>query len=306
MRESIRKIDLHVHAVPRRGLPKPSGNNYPVAAELRDMYDALNIEKGVLLPPGSAPEGTWDRVSQREAADMAKENPDVFTAWFCNVDPRQGANSPETDFAYYLRYYQEQGARGVGEITAPLAVDDPRMFALFKHCEICHLPVLMHFGAHGSAYGVRDELHLPRLEKALQSFPHLIFIGHSQAFWCELSGDAQEADRTANPTGPVRPGGTLVRLMEQYDNLHAEMSSLSGANAMLRDPAFTCDFLTRFENRILYGTDFHDPRNLQTYDAYQKLSDFLQTAAENRKITETCYRSIVRDNALRLLKGAAI
>ena len=99
---------------------------------------------------------------------MVKENPDVFTAWFCNVDPRQGVNSPETDFAYYLRYYQERGAHGVGEITAPLAVDDPRMFALFRDCERCHLPVLMHFGAQGSAYGVWDDLHLPKLEKALR------------------------------------------------------------------------------------------------------------------------------------------
>ena len=94
--------------------------------------------------------------------------------------------------------------------------------------------------------------------------------------------------------------------MEQYNNLYAEFSSLSGANAMLRDPAFTYDFFARFENRILYGTDFHDPRNLQTYDAYLKLSVFLEAAAENQKISETCYRSIVRNNALRLLKGAAV
>ena len=100
--EKIMKIDMHVHVVPERDLPKPGGINYPTPDEVRGMYDVLEIEGGVLLPQGSAPEGTCDRLSQREAYNMVMANPKVFAGWFCNVDPRQGKNSAETDFKYYL------------------------------------------------------------------------------------------------------------------------------------------------------------------------------------------------------------
>lgn len=301
MPELIKKIDLHVHVVPEKDLPKPSGDNYPTPEELRPMYDRMNIEGGILLPQGSAPEGTCDRLSQREAYNMVKSHPHVFVGWFCNVDPRQGKNSGETDFGYYLRYYKEKGACGIGEMTAPLPIDDPRMQALFKAAEAYQMPVLMHFGAPGSDYGIRDELHFPQLEKALQKYPNLIFIGHSAIFWAELGGDCSYAAWAKNPTGKVAPGGAVPRLMEKYPNLHCEFSSLAGANGLLRDPEFTWAFLEKYADRIYYGTDFHDPRNLETYDAYKKVADFLEEGRLSGKLSEENYRKICRENALKLL-----
>ena len=66
----VKTIDTHVHAGPRRDIPKLSGAYYPTPTELREMYDKLGIEKGVLLPPGTSPEFTTDRVSPREARQM--------------------------------------------------------------------------------------------------------------------------------------------------------------------------------------------------------------------------------------------
>lgn len=286
MHQPVQKIDFHVHAVPYTDLPRLNGTNYPVPEELRRMYDRIGVDKAVLMPQGSAPEGTCDRLSQREAAQMVREHPEVFIAWFCNIDPRQGKNGDDTDFSHYLRYYRANGARGVGEMTANLYLDDPRMMNLFHHCEVMNMPVLLHFGNMGNDYGVVDEPGLPRLETVLQAYPQLIVIGHSPKFWEEFG-----------------KGKAVERLMETYDNLWMEFSSLSGGKAMLADPEYTYRYFERYADRILYGTDFHEPHNLETYDIYEKICAFLEDAAAAGNISESTYRKICRENALGLLTG---
>ena len=45
------------------------------------------------------------------------------------------------------------------------------------------------------------------------------------------------------------------RLMEKYDNLYADLSGMSGYNAMTRDPDFTPGFIERRWRRLFFGTD---------------------------------------------------
>ena len=142
--DEIKKIDIHVHGIPEADLLRENGTTYPLPHELRLMYDRLGIEGGILLPPGSAPEGTCDRMSQREARHLVDSNPGVYLGWFCNLDPRQGGNGPDTDFVRYLRYYQSRGAVGMGEVTANVYLDDERMLNLLRCCENVRTPVLFH------------------------------------------------------------------------------------------------------------------------------------------------------------------
>lgn len=296
----VKKIDFHVHAIPEKDLLKDNGGTYPTPDELRKMYDILGIEKGLLLPPGSAPECTADRVSQREARKMVESYKDTLGWWFCNIDPRQGTNSGNTDFSRYLMFYKSRGAKGVGEITANLYLDDPRMINLFAHCEKSEMPVLMHFGNMGNDYGVVDELHLPRLEKVLRRFENLIVIGHSPKFWAEISGDVTEETRQGDPEGKISAGGRITELMRRYSNLYCEISSVSGYNAISRDPEFTYSFFEEFSNRILYGSDIHDPLNINKR-VYFEAIDFLDNAVESKKISQTTYEKICRGNALEIL-----
>jgi len=107
---------------------------------------------------------------------------------FCNIDPRADTNSPEADLVRMLRYYIEQGCKGLGEITANLPFDDPRVENLFAACQECEMSVTFHIGPQiGGCYGLFDEPGLPRLERALQRFPGLKFLGHSQPFWAEVA-----------------------------------------------------------------------------------------------------------------------
>ena len=181
--EKVRKIDIHVHAIPEPDLLRVNGTTYPLPDQLRRMYDRLNIERGILLPPGSAPEGTGDRMSQREARQLVDNNPDVFCAWFCNLDPRQGSNDAKTDFSRYLAYYKSRGAVAVGEMTANVWLSDPRMRNLLEHCAKNKMPVLFHFGKYGGDYGVVDSDNLHGLELVLDQIPNLKVIGHSPHFW---------------------------------------------------------------------------------------------------------------------------
>ncbi|HAZ19693.1 MAG TPA: hypothetical protein DCY75_05920, partial [Clostridiales bacterium] len=267
----------------------------------RTIYDTIGVEKGLLLPSGAAEACRSDMISPREAHDMVQDFPETLGWWFCSVNPAMGSNSEKTNLSYFLLQYKEHGAKGVGEMCFNDYFDDPLVLNLLTHCEKCQMPVLFHIGRKGNDYGLVDEIGLPRLEKVLGMFPDLIFIGHSQKFWAEISKDVTEKDRGGYPKGTVIPGGRVIELMRTYKNLHADLSARSGFNALKRDPTFAYAFLEEFPDRIYYGTDICSPRNID--NPMLGLSAFLDDAMLNGNISYDTYFKVSRGNALRLLDG---
>jgi len=299
--KKLKKIDIHVHARLQRGIERPgTGGSYPLPQEVRALYDLLDIEKGLLLP-GQSPEGRHYEVSNEEAIELVTRYPDTFY-WFCSIDPRMGGNSPDTDLSYFINYYKQFGALGMGEVTCNLPFDDPRVLNLFRHCDKCGMPVLFHIGCVGDLYGVIDELGLPRLEKVLAMFPKVTFLGHSQKFWSEIGGDVTEETRGMYPKGRVTPGGRVVELLRRYPNLCGDLSAGSGANALLRDPEFAYAFIEEFQDRLFFGTDIADPNCLKF--PMLRLAPFLDEAMETGRISYAAYEKVSRANALRLLSRA--
>ena len=260
---------------------------------LEQMYDVLGVEKGVQLPL-SSPEGRGKLITSEESWELANTYPETYF-WFCNVDPRQGWNTPEYDLTIFLNHYKKLGAKGVGEVTANLYIDDPYMYNLFAACEKCQLPLTFHIGTKGVSYGMVDDLGLPRLEKALQDFPNLIFLGHSQLFWFEISGDNDEEARGGYPTGPVAPGGRVEELMRKYPNLCGDLSDGTAYNAIARDEHYGPRFLSEFEDRLYFGTDMCFPT------MPVELDKLLLHWRESGKISETTFRKIAYENAEKLL-----
>jgi len=297
--KNFKKIDLHAHVAPfPQWSPLYYNRDYRVisAEELMAAYDTLDIERGVLLPIVS-PEGTHVIYSNEWCIYIAEKYPDRFS-WFCNVDPRGINNDAGTsDFSYLLEHYKKFGAKGVGEMTSNLYVDDPKMDNLFSHCEEVEMPVLFHLSpAVGYRYGMVDDLGLPRLEKMLKKHPKLQFIGHSQLFWSEMSADNTEEIRTGYPTGKVTPG-RLIHLMREYENLTCDLSAGSGLNALRRDTENAISFLTEFQDRIYFGCDM----GTATQTHPQMLCEFLDGLCEKGAISETVYRKVCRENAAGLL-----
>jgi len=296
----LKKIDIHVHTATRQILPVWATARRALPHELREIYDQFNIEKGVILP-SAAPEcgKPGGGGSNEEIYEVVNANPNDFY-WFCNIDPRWAGNSDKTDFVPYLEHYKSLGAKGVGELTANLYFDDPIFLNFFRACEKVDMPVTFHIGNLGGDYGIVDDMGLPRLEKCLQMFPKLTFLGHSQKFWAEISGDLTKEQRDGYPTGPVTPGGRVVELMRKYPNLCGDLSAGSGFNAISRDPEFGYKFFEEFQDRLFFGTDICNPKDVN--DSRVKLSKYLDDAVVAGKISYAAYEKISRGNALKLLE----
>jgi len=291
-------IDVHAHCS-----PTPDWLSYdPVkevympwitVSELIDRMRQEGIDKTVVLPIGS-PESSIEPVTTHEVVDMCRRHERELIP-FCNPDPRL-CMGVEKYMSFILGEYKRQGCVGVGEMTANVPFDDPKVLNMFRTCEELGLPVLFHVGPHlGGCYGLVDELHLPRLEKCLKSFPGLIFIGHSQPFWAEISSDLKLEERNGYPGGPVAPGGRLVELFRSYPNLHADLSATSGYNAVSRDPGFGVDFMDEFQDRLMFGTDLDCPgQDLP-------LLGYLRSLEQSGKLTHRVMDKITHRNAAKLL-----
>ena len=293
----LKKLDIHAHVLLEKAYPCWAETNQMglICEELRGMYDAIGVEKGVALPIVS-PEHMTDQFTVRAARIAAETNPDTIGWWFCNVDPRWITNSPEADLSIPMEYYKSLGAKGLGELTTNLPVDDPLMQNLFYHAEKCCLPILFHVGQQGNDYGIVDDLGLPKLEATLKRFPNLKLIGHSQKWWAEISGDCNAENRNGYPKGPVTPGGRIVELLRNYPNLYGDLSAGSGGNAIMRDPAFGYQFLEEFQDKLFFGVDYCAITN------YMELSHYLDEGVENGYIRQKTYNKICRENLLALLE----
>ena len=300
--ELVKKIDIHAHAVafpeyyPPYLRPEQPQVRFVSAPELLEHYDRLNIEKGILLAI-SSPEAQLSPMTSEACKYLTVMYPGRFE-WCCNVDPRAGSNSPETDLSHFLRHYQALGAKGVGELTSNLYADSPMVDNLFARCAELDMPVTIHISPKlGRGYGIVDELGLPRIEKMLKKHPKLKIVGHSQPFWAEISGDLTEEKRNGYPTGKVVEGA-LTRLMRECDNLYCDLSAGSGANAMMRDPEHAAKFMEEFSDRIMYGCDICTKGNTHQYDFDAFLTQMVETGA----LSMENYKKIVRENAIRVFK----
>lgn len=293
-------IDIHTHVS-----VLPSNREVPdvpaafISPEgLIELYDDVGIDKGVLLPIVS-PEGSDAIQSNYEIIDAAQRHPDRLIP-FCNIDPRQSVNSATRDLTGIMQHYQAQGCKGIGEITANLYFDDPRVENLFNHAQACGMPVLFHVAPRdGGTYGLIDEIGLPRFEGQVRRHPDLLFLCHSQAFWSNISADVTEEVWGGYPKGPVAPHGRIPELMRTYPNIIGDLSAGSGANAVSRDPEFGYAFLTEFQDRLLFGTDVNQSSHRGSVLVMLKM--FLEAALAEGKISQEVFAKVTHRNAQRVL-----
>jgi len=88
----------------------------------------------------------------------------------------------------------------------------------------------------------------------------------------------------------VAPGGRLPQLLDRHHNLFCDLSANSGRNAISRDREWGREFIIRYRERILYGTDMFT----------RDLLDYLI----GLDLDEETMAMIMGGNAERLLPGA--
>jgi len=278
-------IDIHTHV-------GRIVTDYPplTPRTLLRRMDRLGIEKAVVLPIEN-PEEVHYCVPTSDVLRVCRRHPDRLIP-FCVTDPRHGVRS-DFDVKEVLKRYVDQGCRGFGEYLAGLAVDDPRSLRVYEACQELRLPVLMHL----DSYINWDRVGFPGFQRVLKAFPDVPFIAHGPGWWAQISADA--TDEMAYPPegaspyvkGPVVPGGPVEKLLASYPNLYADLSAQSAYNALSRDPGYAASLLERFQDKILFGTDYLYPR--QPLPIVRFLRDL--------PISEIARAKILRDNAVRLL-----
>jgi uncharacterized protein len=219
-------FDLHFHL-----RPQPAAN----LAHL----DGAGIAKANLLTRARA----LDQVKALEAAA-----PGRFT-WFNSYDVTQ------PDAERVLTQAVKDGAQGFGEMKFHVAADGPELRRMYALAAELHVPILIHFQEvdHFANEGTWSTGFAKAFQSILTAYPKTTFIGHADAFWANVSADYR--NDTAYPTGRVVRGGVTDKWLGDYPNLFGDMSANSGNNAMSRDGDFTADFLTRHQDKLMFGSD---------------------------------------------------
>jgi len=256
----MKKIDIHIHI----GKLLHSKPGLTVRDTLKFM-DELEIEKACVMSIEN-PEEVDYYVTSKQVLRYCRQQPDRLIP-FCNVDPRRG-NPGKFDPYSIIARYVDMGCKGLGEMLGGLWIDDPLQMDMYEVCQKLKLPVMLHI----DKYRNMDEIGLPRLEKILKTFPDVTYIGHAYHWWSEISADIKDEDRFQYPEGAIKPGGRLDELLQKYDNIYADLSAGSGYNALTRDPAFMKEFLTRNQNKVLFGTDIvYKGHDIQQHTAVESL-----------------------------------
>lgn len=241
-------------------------------------------------PANFRPDGTHAGSTLNDVIRACDQYPSRFVAGYCPC-PHEGSAA-----ALFEAAYQGHGVRVCGEWSYRMLLDDPRSLELFRKAGELGCPVVLHLDVPFLPDGKGGQTYqtywygggIGPLERALQACPHTVFIGHAPGFWRYLSGDEQH-EPAVYPRGPVKPGGQLLRLLDTYPNLWADLSAGSGLGALQRDLDHARQFLLRYADRLLFGRDDHG----------QKLQLFLDAL----DLPDPVRTKICAENALRLAPG---
>ncbi len=219
-------LDLHFHM---RAQP----------AQSLAHLDGAGIVKANLLARAAA---------GQQVAELQAAAPGRFT-WFASADVAQPAGVDA------LTQAVKTGARGFGEMKFHHATDGPEFQRAYALAAELGVPILIHFQEvdHTPNEGSWSPGFATKFESVLKAFPKTTFIGHADAFWANVSADYH--NQAAYPDGPIVRGGITDRLLGDYPNLYGDLSANSGNNMLSRDATFTRDFLSRHQDRLMFGSD---------------------------------------------------
>lgn len=248
-----------------------------------ETMDAVGIERTIILSGATGPR--FDETLTRYG-----KYPGRFEVW-CGVD-YSGFRDPGFGPAATAELERcfRAGARGVGELSDKgrglgatsnvlgMHIDDTRMDPILQKCAELKMPVNIHVGEDRWMYEPMDKTNdglmnawrwkvvtgpgilghdevVDSLEAAVKKHPRTLFVA------CHLANCCSDLNR-------------LGVMLDRYPNLHADIGARYAELAPI--PRFVKQFFTRYQDRILYGTDMGpDP------EMYRETFRLLETADEH-------------------------
>lgn len=281
--EPIIDIHQHIHYLSRKD------------DQLIEHQKAMGVTTSILLPAGrpvNSP-STHEGVSNGLQAEVGGNAETYLFVQGHKKHFRFGACAvPDLpDAIYDLEKYLKKGAVVIGEQKFGVECDSPEMQKIYQLAQEYDVPVLMHWQPKMYSYGIE------RFHTMLEKYPKVNFIGHAQGWWAHI--DKNYADNgVMYPKGKVTPGGLIDRLLSDYPNIYGDCSAGSGNNGLTRDEDFTKEFLTRHQDKLLFGSDCTDSGS----DPNKCVG--VQTIGVIRKLaaTKQIERKILYENAKKLFR----
>jgi hypothetical protein len=285
-------VDAHSH---------PDWHGHDLTRFLANM-DAHSIGKAWLLSWESPPDEydpTYNHVSLRDVDGpipfrrclrYKERAPERFVLGYA-PDPRQ------PDAIDRLRAAVDiYGVQVYGELKLRMMMDNLDALRMYRYCGREGLPVVLHMD-----YPISTGQDYPRpnwwyggpieaLGRAVDACPETAFVGHGPGFWAHISADDLYGQELY-PKGPVVRPGRVTEMMRRWENLWADLSAGSAWNALSRDTEHAKEFLTEFQDRLLFGRDSFDDRMMR----------FLEDLA----LPDDVMTKLRSGNALRLVPGEA-
>jgi predicted TIM-barrel fold metal-dependent hydrolase len=217
---------------------------------------ALGATTTILLPAGrsvSTASTHQGAANGLQAGALGNEHCYRFAAAHA-AEYRHGVNEvPDIpDATREIERYLKRGAILIAELKFGVECDSPEMQRIYQIAQAHRVPVMLHWQFRMYNHGFE------RFYKMLEKYPQVNFLGHAQTWWAHIDRNYHDATTRLYPRGPVTPGGRTDRYLGDYANMYGDLSAGSGLNALTRDEDFTRDFLSRHQDKLVFGSDCSD------------------------------------------------
>lgn len=302
-------IDVHSHS---------SMSQIKTAEDVTDWVrtmDEVGLEKSIVFTGATGDD--FDR-----QVELFKPYGDRFQLW-CDLETRDidAPDYPQRAAAELERCYRK-GARGIGELSDKgsglqnaklprdkrLHYDDHRLELVWKKAAELKIPVNFHVADHPSCWQplgpnqerTPDFQHFNLADKDVPSYEELIAM--SDRMLEKNRGTRFIACHLRNQGNDL---GALSKALDRHPNLFLDISARD--YEIGRQPRTAAKFLTRYQDRVMFGTDMGRAK-----DMYQTWWRLLETDDEylpgriwwrvyGLQLPPQVLESLYRKNALRLL-----
>ncbi|HOV72417.1 MAG TPA: amidohydrolase family protein [Candidatus Hydrogenedentes bacterium] len=248
-------VNAHEHLFSRKYLDK-----YLNAAEKTGIARTLFVASSEYTLMGARkPQDKGNDENTEEILAAAREHPGRIIP-FCAIHP----NDPEK--LDKIKRFREAGAMGLKLYTGhgnfyDKALDDPGMIPVYQYCAETKFPICWH---------VNITKYADEFERVMKQFPEMIVI--VPHFGVTFFRPREE------------PWRVFQRLMDTYPNLYTDTSFgtrtilVDGFEAVSRDPEPFREFLKKYADRTLFGTDMVVTGNKEKTEPW--IADVLRACRE--------------------------